>query len=100
MKGHCESRPGIEPRHCHRRVSERLISQKESNQVRVTHKLRTAEGKTCQCMERKRLSDDSPSGDHRERDTAEHRMKATLQGAQGGDRRGKDLSGHRKKVIE
>ena len=76
-KGHHESRPGIELRHCHRRVSKCLMSRKESDWVRVTHELRTTEGGTCQCTERKRPSDNSPPRDHRERDTPGHRMKAT-----------------------
>jgi len=100
MKGHHESRPGIEPRHCRGRASKCSMSQKESNRVRVTHKLRTTEGGTCQCTERKRPSDDSPSGDCREGDMPEYGMKVTSQGAQGGDRRGKDLSGNRKKATE
>jgi len=100
MKGHRKSRPGIEPRHRHGRASKCLMSWKESNRVRVTYKLRTAEGGTCQCTERKRLSDDSPSGDCREGDMPEHRTKVTSQGARGGDRGGKDLSGNRKKGTE
>jgi len=99
-KGHHKSRPGIELRHRHGRASECSMSRKESDRVRVTHELRTAEGGTCRCTERKRPSDDSPPGDCRERDTPGHRTKATSRGAQGGDRRGKDLSGHRKKAIE
>jgi len=53
MKGHHESRPGIELRYRHGRASEHSRSQKESDWVGVTHELRTAEGGTCQCTERK-----------------------------------------------
>jgi len=53
------------------------MSRKESDRVRVTHELRTAEGGTCRCTERKRPSDNSPPGDHRERDMPGHGTKAT-----------------------
>jgi len=36
-----KAKPGIELRHCHERASKRLMSQKESDQVRATRKLRT-----------------------------------------------------------
>jgi len=52
-KGHCKLRPSIELRHHHRRASKHSMSQKESVWIRVTHELRTAEGGTCWCMERK-----------------------------------------------
>jgi len=56
-------------------------TQKDSDQVRHTHKLKTAEGGTCQNMERKQPSKaHSHTGDHRWRDLSGHRMKATEQG--------------------
>ena len=76
-KGHHESRPGIELRHRRGRASERSMSRKESDRVRVTHELRTTEGGTCRCTERKRPSDNSPPGDRRERDMPGHGTKAT-----------------------
>jgi len=65
-----KAKPGIELRHCRERASKRLMSRKKSDRVRVTRELRT--------------------------DLSGHGMKATSQGARGGDRRGKDLSRHRK----
>ena len=52
-KGHCKARPGMELRHRCRRANECLVSWKESDQVRVTHRLGTAEGGTCQNTEKK-----------------------------------------------
>lgn len=52
-EGHCKVRPGIEPRHSNGRASKRPVSWKESDWVRVTHKLRIAEGGTYQDMKRK-----------------------------------------------
>ena len=55
---------------------------KESNQVRGTYKLETIEGKTCQNMQRKQLSKGhSLPGDHRGRDSSGHTKKVTKQGA-------------------
>jgi len=79
-KGHHKSRPGIELRHRRGRASKHLMSWKESDWVRVTHELRTAEGGTCQCMERKRPSDDSPPGDHRERTCQDMERKRPRKG--------------------
>ena len=56
-----------------------MRTRKETDQATGTHKLETAEGVTCQDTERKRLSD-------------EHSLP--------GDRRGKNLSGHRNKATE
>ena len=55
---------------------------KEINSVRSTHFLETTEGGTSQDMERKQLSKGhSLPGDHRGRDKSGHRKKVTKQGA-------------------
>ena len=68
---------------CWRRQREGLIrSQKESNRVRSTHSLETAEGGAHQNTERKRLNKGySLSRDSRGRDISGHRKEATEQEA-------------------
>ena len=51
----------------------------ERKQLSQGHKLRTAEGGTCQDTERKQHSKDSSSGDCRRSNIPGHRMKVTLQ---------------------
>ena len=62
---------------------ERLVrTRKEIDQVRGTHKLETAQGKTCQDMERNRPSEGySLPGNGRERNLSGHGKKPTKQGA-------------------
>ena len=101
-EGHCKARLalcGIEPRHRNGRARKRPVSWKESDWVRVTHELRVAEGGICQDTERKRQSEDSPVVTVWGPQSKRHaRMTVTLRWAQGGDCRGRTLSGHRKKV--
>ena len=65
-----------------RRQREGIVrSRKETDQARHTHKLKTAEGGTCQDMERNRSSKaHSRSGDSRGRDLSGHGKKPTKQG--------------------
>jgi len=59
-------KPGIELRHCHKRVSKCLTSQKDSNQVRVTRKLRTdLSGHRKKPTERTYLLETAEEGDTR-----------------------------------
>ena len=66
-----------------RRQREGLVrTQKESKQARGTHFLETTKGGPCQDMETKQLSKGhSLSGDHRGRDLSGHGKKVTKQGA-------------------
>ena len=77
-------------------------TRKESDQVRCTHKLEMGEGGISQDTERKPPSKaHSPTGDSRGRDKSGHRKKVTKQGhSQTGDSRGRDKSGQGKKVTK
>ena len=72
------------------------------DRVRGTHSLETADGRTCQDMEKKPLSRrHSPTEDGRWRDLSRHGKKTTMQGhTLSGDGRGSRLLGHRTKSSE
>ena len=77
---------------------------KETERARCTHKLdsETAEGGTCQDMERDRQSEaHSQPGDSRGRDLSGHSMNRSSKACSlPGDGRGRDLSGHGMKSTE